>query len=101
MNRNSIIAAQAGPQGYAPEQQAPLQVDESVETLRVRCDHLIDVVAILVRRLEPVTGDLLEGNGECTPVPSKVPLAISLDCVADQMSVAIRRIEATTRALQI
>ena len=99
MNHNATGSAI----GYASTQPpAPLQIDESVESLRIRSEMLAEVAAILVRRLEPVTGEVSDRvSGDNSPTPMKVPLAHSLDSVSDRIASVSKALEAVTRALQI
>jgi hypothetical protein len=82
----------------------PLQVDAALEHLRNALDFHVETVAMLLRRLEPVTGQLEPGEqakAGANGVAAKVLLACQLDDLNERLSLATGDVQAAIRALQL
>jgi hypothetical protein len=81
--------------------QETTQVDASLENLREVVEFHSETVQILLRRLQPVTGevDQCASKGEATPV--KVPMAERIDMQIFFLRNLTEAVQQAIRALQI
>lgn len=91
-----------------------LQVDDSMSSLDNSAEFLVETVQALLRRIEPVTGDLSNGpligmisgtiigagSTNCITV-QKVPMALQLDKQHERLCALTREVQQAIRALQI
>lgn len=78
-----------------------LQVDDSMILLAEVVEFNIETVRALLRRLEPVTGEVIVGDPGFSSGIAKVPLAVRLDGQRDMIATLTNEVQATIRALQI
>lgn len=82
-----------------------LQVDESLESLGECVEFHMETVRALLRRLHPVTGDIVQGvgvtSGGASPQPCKVPLCYRIDNRRDELHELTGEVQSVIRALQI
>lgn len=78
-----------------------LQVDDSLISLAEVIEFNIEIVRVLLRRLEPVTGEVIVGEPGFSTGIAKVPLALRLDGQRDMIATLTNEVQATIRALQI
>jgi hypothetical protein len=82
-----------------------LQVDESVNSLGEAVEFHMETVRALLRRLHPVTGDIVQGvgvtSGGASPQPCKVPLCYRIDNRRDELHELTGEVQSVIRALQI
>ena len=107
MNVNATAFAQ--PTRFATDRQhigqepaaGHLEIDESMRNLMDLTDGLTQAVGVLLRRLEPVTGDLQAEFLLPTEAVPKVPLAHNIDVAAARVAGALNEVERAVRALQL
>jgi hypothetical protein len=78
-----------------------LQVEESLQSLLEVVEFHTETVLALMRRLEPVTGEVLIGDSAFGCGIAKVSLALRIDLQRDLIARATAGLQATIRALQI
>ncbi|HEY0586239.1 MAG TPA: hypothetical protein VGD52_08920 [Pseudoduganella sp.] len=78
-----------------------LQVDDSLISLAEVLEFNVETVHALLRRLEPVTGEVLVGDPGFVSGIAKVPLALRIDAARDALAILTNEVQATIRALQI
>jgi hypothetical protein len=100
-------AGQNQTKSYAAAQSAlqpiseSLQVEESLQSLLEVVEFHTETVLALMRRLEPVTGEVLIGDSAFGVGIAKVPMALRIDAQRDYIAKATAGLQATIRALQI
>lgn len=101
-HHNMSSAYAAAQSALAPVTERPLQVDDALAELERRIDFITETVQVLIRRLEPVTGEVL-ATTEPTPDTGlcKVRLAEQIDGYTLRLSVLTASVQATVRALQL
>ena len=80
-----------------------LQVDGSIGELGEAVDFCIENVQMLLRRLQPVTGDFAVPVGEDNTLSGswKVPLSQRIDLRRDQLADLTTAVQCAIRALQV
>jgi hypothetical protein len=78
-----------------------LQVEESLQSLLEVVEFHTETVLALMRRLEPVTGELVFADQGLSTGIAKVSLALRIDTQRDNIAKATAGLQATIRALQI
>lgn len=97
MPKNTYAAAQSALQPVSES----LQVDESIQSLAEVSEFHIETLLALIRRLEPVTGEVSVNEVGSIAGISKVSLALRIDTQRDRIATATAGLQATIRALQI
>jgi hypothetical protein len=98
---NQSRAYSAAQSGLNPVPET-LQVEDSLEALREVVEFHSETVLALIRRIEPLTGEVMvAGLAGVSPSIPKVQLAFRIDTQIDRISNTTGAVQAAIRALQI